>query len=259
MARRPSGTLSIDPRPVGVEPIAAAALDVLRPMIDVKAIEVTMREPADAAVIGDAQRVRQVFWNVLSNAAKFTPRGGEITVATKMDAGLVQVMVEDTGRESRTIFWSGCSSSSNRRDAILTREHGGLGLGPAISQTWCGCTGERLPREPAARRRGVHDSTAHRVEGSAVGNLVAEGGTRKPEAEIVVFFLLEGPVRRETSNRISRSLSPSSASGDPAVHLYPIQPGARRRAAAGSKVRHANRQDLGEIHIVHRAPFEDPV
>jgi PAS domain S-box-containing protein len=171
-----SGTLSIEARPVAVETIVAAALDVLRPMFDAKAIKVTVRVPADAAVMGDAQRLRQVFWNVLSNAAKFTPHAGEITLRATMEADVVQITIEDTGPGIAEHFLGQVFEQFKQADATLTREHGGLGLGLAISHNLVQLHGGTIAA--ANRPEGGAAFTirlpAAVLEGSAVGDSASD-------------------------------------------------------------------------------------
>ncbi len=58
-------------------------MDAIRPMADAKEIEFTNATPAtDIAVLGDPNRLQQIFWNLFSNAVKFTPRGGRVSIAT---------------------------------------------------------------------------------------------------------------------------------------------------------------------------------
>jgi signal transduction histidine kinase len=134
VARIRSGTLSIDKRPVTLSTIVAGALDVLRPMIESKLIDVSVGIPEGAAVMGDPQRLQQVFWNVLSNAAKFTPAEGHIVVRATADDQAVQVTIEDDGPGIADEFLPHVFEQFKQADASLTREHGGLGLGLAISQ-----------------------------------------------------------------------------------------------------------------------------
>jgi signal transduction histidine kinase/integral membrane sensor domain MASE1 len=130
-----SGTLSIEARPVTVNTIVAGALDMLRPIIEAKEIAVTARVPDNAAVMGDGQRLQQVFWNVLSNAAKFTPAGGHIVVSARAhpDADVIEVTVEDDGPGIAEDFLPHVFEQFRQADPSVTREHGGLGLGLAIS------------------------------------------------------------------------------------------------------------------------------
>jgi PAS domain S-box-containing protein len=134
MARIRSGTLSIDARPVPLAPIVEAAIDVLRPAIDARRIGVAVTVPGDARVMGDAQRLQQVFWNVLSNAVKFAPAGGHIVISGKADGDAVEITVEDDGPGIPEAFLPYVFEQFRQADPSLTREHGGLGLGLAISR-----------------------------------------------------------------------------------------------------------------------------
>ena len=91
-------------------------------------------EAADSQVQGDATRLQQVFWNLLKNASKFTPKGGAIHVASRSEAGRVVVEVTDTGigfdAEVATRIFDAFAQAS----VEVTRRFGGLGLGLAISK-----------------------------------------------------------------------------------------------------------------------------
>jgi len=169
VARIRSGTLSIDARPVTVNTIVAGALEVLRPMIETKQIAVTVRVPDDAAVMGDEQRLQQVFWNVLSNAAKFAPAGGHVVVAAQPDADaeVVEITVEDDGPGISEEFLPYVFQQFRQADASVTREHGGLGLGLAISHNLVQLHGGTI-------------SAANREKGGAVFTI------RLPRASLVV-------------------------------------------------------------------------
>jgi PAS domain S-box-containing protein len=182
VARIRSGTLSIEARPVGVETIVAAALDVLRPMMDAKSIEVTVRIPAEVAVLGDGQRLRQVFWNVLSNAAKFTPSGGTILLSATMDGDVVQVTVEDSGPGIAGHFLGQVFEQFKQADASLTREHGGLGLGLAISHNLIQLHGGTITAANRPEGGAVFSIRLPSavLEGSAVGDSGTGSGTREP-------------------------------------------------------------------------------
>ena len=136
VARIRSGTLSMDVRPVSVGTIVNGALDLLRPIIEAKEIEVRVHIPGDALVHGDPQRLQQVFRNLLSNAAKFIPQGGHIAVKAHpdIDNEQIEVSVEDNGPGIPEEFLPHVFEQFRQGDSSLTREHGGLGLGLAISQ-----------------------------------------------------------------------------------------------------------------------------
>jgi PAS domain S-box-containing protein len=135
VARIRTGTVRIDPRPEAVQTIVEGALDIMRPVIAEKKIEVVIDIPEDAAVMGDAQRLQQVFWNMLSNAAKFVATGGHIRIAARADGNQVQLTIEDDGPGIPEDFLPYVFDQFRQADPSLTRSHGGMGLGLAISQT----------------------------------------------------------------------------------------------------------------------------
>jgi PAS domain S-box-containing protein len=134
VARINSGSLSIDARPVMVSAVIEGALDIMRPMIDAKQIDVAVVLPDGAQVMGDPQRLQQVFWNVLSNAAKFVSPGGHITVTAQSDGDAIRITLEDDGPGIPEDFLPHVFEQFRQADPSITREHGGLGLGLAISQ-----------------------------------------------------------------------------------------------------------------------------
>ena len=135
VARMRSGTLSIDARPIALTAVVGGAVDVLRPMIEAKGTEVSVHVPPDAWVSGDSKRLQQVFWNVLSNALKFTPAGGRIVVESTTAADTVAVTVRDNGPGIPADFLAHVFEQFRQADQSITREHGGLGLGLAITHS----------------------------------------------------------------------------------------------------------------------------
>jgi PAS domain S-box-containing protein len=133
LSRIVAGEWRIDLRPVELGAVVHAALDVVRPVADAKGIRlVTMLPDAPLAVQGDAERLQQVVWNLVSNAIKFTPRDGMIGV-TLEDAGTsVRLIVRDTGEGIAREFVPHVFEPFRQADASATRRHAGLGLGLAI-------------------------------------------------------------------------------------------------------------------------------
>ncbi len=88
-------------------------------------------------VIGDPARLQQVFWNLLNNAAKFTPEGGQIHLTTENignEDGPVRVTVRDTGKGVASEFLPRIFDAFDQGEVGITREFGGMGLGLAISK-----------------------------------------------------------------------------------------------------------------------------
>src|SRR5206468_2630858 len=113
--------------------VVRAAVDTVRPAADAKGIAIDLRlESATAALSADAERLQQVFWNLLANAVKFTPRGGTVTVTvTRADTDLV-VSITDTGEGIDPSMLPHVFERFRQADGSSRRAHGGLGLGLAI-------------------------------------------------------------------------------------------------------------------------------
>jgi PAS domain S-box-containing protein len=111
------------------------AVDILRPSADAKGVALRMTVPEEPVLARcDVDRMQQVFWNLLSNGVKFTPRGGVVHATVSADDSVVTVRVADTGigirRESLGFlfqrFW--------QAEHVHTRFIGGLGLGLALAR-----------------------------------------------------------------------------------------------------------------------------
>jgi PAS domain S-box-containing protein len=85
-------------------------------------------------ISGDEVRLQQVVWNILSNAIKFTPPGGRVDVSLAQKDASLELTIKDSGEGIDPTFLSHVFERFRQADASVTRAHGGLGLGLAI--TW---------------------------------------------------------------------------------------------------------------------------
>ena len=128
-----SGRLRLDVQPVAIADVIGAAIDAIRPAADAKNILVaTTMVDGDLLVSGDAGRLQQVIWNLLSNAVRFTPAGGRIEIVVARAAGSLEIAVSDTGPGIDPAFLPHVFERFRQGAAGTTRAHGGLGLGLAI-------------------------------------------------------------------------------------------------------------------------------
>ena len=128
-----SGKLRLDVRTVDLISIVTAAVDSIRPAADAKSIRLqTMLDAAAGPISGDADRLQQIVWNLLTNAVKFTPKGGRIHVKVQRADSHVQVIVSDSGVGISKEFLPYVFDRFRQADASTTRTHGGLGLGLSI-------------------------------------------------------------------------------------------------------------------------------
>ncbi|MFQ4141262.1 PAS domain S-box protein [Chlorogloeopsis sp. ULAP02] len=127
------GTLHLNLQPIELVSIVKAALDVVSPAAIAKKIQIESElDSAVGVVIGDANRLQQVVWNLLANAVKFTPQAGRVSVQVKRTDDSVQIWVQDTGEGISPEFLPYVFDRFRQGDSSNTRSHGGLGLGLAI-------------------------------------------------------------------------------------------------------------------------------
>ena len=128
-----SGKLRLDMRMVDLIYIVNAAIDSIRPAVDAKGIQLQpILDPSAGPISGDADRLQQVVWNLLTNAVKFTPKGGEIQVEVRRIDSHVEIVVSDSGVGISKEFLPYVFDRFRQADASTTRIHGGLGLGLSI-------------------------------------------------------------------------------------------------------------------------------
>ena len=134
MSRMVTGKLRLSLSTVSIPAIVDDAIETARSAIAAKKITLRLDLPAALDLVGDADRLRQVIWNLLLNAAKFTPIGGSIDVGARLDGGEVRIQVADTGvgiaPEHLGLvfqrFWQG--------EASMSKRHSGLGIGLALAR-----------------------------------------------------------------------------------------------------------------------------
>jgi PAS domain S-box-containing protein len=128
-----TGKLQLHLGPVDLISVVNAALDAVRPALEAKDIRVeTDYQDGLKVVAGDADRLQQVVWNLLSNASKFTPAGGVVGVRVSQDESYAEIEVSDTGPGIAAEFLPHVFERFRQADGSTTRTHGGLGLGLAI-------------------------------------------------------------------------------------------------------------------------------
>jgi signal transduction histidine kinase/CheY-like chemotaxis protein len=141
-----SGRMSIELKDTPLRPIVEAAIETILPQAVEKAIEITSElPPSDVLIRGDSARLQQVFWNILSNAVKFTPRSGRIRVRTTMTPAEIVVNVQDNGTGIRPEVLPYIFDRFKQADAsTTTRRYRGLGLGLTLSRQLTEMHGGRI-------------------------------------------------------------------------------------------------------------------
>ncbi|MBD2313638.1 response regulator [Desertifilum sp. FACHB-1129] len=127
------GKLNLEAHSVDLATIIGVAIDTVRLACEAKSINLqTHFQPHVGCVMGDANRLQQVMWNLLANAVKFTPPGGQVNIRLEQVERDAQVTVSDTGQGISPEFLPHVFEYFRQEDGTLTRASGGLGLGLAI-------------------------------------------------------------------------------------------------------------------------------
>ena len=135
MNRVESGQLRLDLQRIELGGVVASAVDSALPAASAKGVGLrAVFGPSGDAVIGDAARLLQVVSNLLANAIKFTPPGGEISVTLTQVDGQVQIAVIDNGQGIEPDAVGRIFERFQQQDATITRRHGGLGIGLSVVQ-----------------------------------------------------------------------------------------------------------------------------
>lgn len=127
------GKLSLNIAQVDLVVVIEAAWETVRLAAEAKAIQIHSHlDPKAGYVLGDATRLQQVVWNLLGNAVKFTPSGGQVNIHLQRLGYYAQLQISDTGKGISPEFLPHVFESFRQADAAITRKFGGLGLGLAI-------------------------------------------------------------------------------------------------------------------------------
>lgn len=128
-----TGKLRLDVQPVDLASVIEAAVEAVRPTAEAKAVRLqALIDPQSGPVSGDTNRLQQVVWNLLTNAIKFTPKGGRVQVRLERVNSHVEITVSDTGSGISEEFLPHVFDRFRQADGTTTRTHGGLGLGLSI-------------------------------------------------------------------------------------------------------------------------------
>jgi PAS domain S-box-containing protein len=133
VSRIVSGKLRLAPETIEVARVIMNSAEAVNATAEAKQITVTMSLPPTLGmIVADPTRIQQVIWNLLTNAVKFTPRGGKVEVSARRTASRVQVSVTDSGEGIDPQFLPHIFEPFRQAESPQTRVHGGLGLGLSI-------------------------------------------------------------------------------------------------------------------------------
>ena len=177
VSRMIQGRVSLTVTPLDLRSIVGASVETLRPAAVAKGIVVNVEAADDVLpVIGDELRLQQVVWNLLTNALKYTPRGGHLTITTGIDGGRAVVSVRDDGEGIDPSFLPHLFEPFRQGASKTMRS--GLGLGLAIVKRLVDLHGGRIE----AQSEGVGQGSVFKVSlPLAQGATAAASRSSRPE------------------------------------------------------------------------------
>ncbi len=155
VARIISGKLRLDIGNANASQAIADAVEATERAAESKGVMIISHVEPDLELLADQVRLQQIVSNLIANAVKFTPRGGEITVTAEHVRSNLHIVVRDTGEGIEPNMLSAIFEPFRQEDASTTRHHGGLGLGLAIVRQLVLAHGGSVHAESEGKGRGA--------------------------------------------------------------------------------------------------------
>ncbi|MET0592157.1 MAG: PAS domain S-box protein [Polyangiaceae bacterium] len=150
-----SGKLRLELGQASVSNAVSDVMDAVRPAAEAKGLAIVSRIDPRSEVFADQVRLQQIISNLVSNAVKFTPKGGEIVITAEPADAFLRISVRDTGEGVEGAMLSAIFEPFRQADASSTRRHGGLGLGLAIVRQLVIAHGGTVRAESDGKGRGA--------------------------------------------------------------------------------------------------------
>ncbi|HEY3598851.1 MAG TPA: response regulator [Paraburkholderia sp.] len=208
VTRVANGKLRLSLETVDVHDVIDGVLELFRSEIQVKQQDVHVDKAAQHHyVLADRARLQQMLWNLIRNAAKFTPDGGHIYVRTHDERMQVQISVEDTGVGIEPAQIGKLFNAFEQGSQNMTRQFGGLGLGLAITKALTDAHGGTV----AAHSPGPHCGATFTImlptaERPVVAPVVAAASTQHPAGVLTILLIEDHVDTAEVMAQLIRTL-----------------------------------------------------
>ncbi|HVJ28589.1 MAG TPA: hybrid sensor histidine kinase/response regulator [Vicinamibacterales bacterium] len=151
-----TGRLHVEMRPTLLDEAVRQAVMAATPASTAKGVRIDLvLSDAGVAVLGDATRLRQIAWQLLANAIKFTPRGGAVEIVADAFGNDARLIVRDSGRGIDPEFLPRVFDRFTQADSSPTRAAGGLGVGLALVHELVGLHGGEIEARNREDGRGA--------------------------------------------------------------------------------------------------------
>jgi heavy metal sensor kinase len=135
LARADTSAARAAHEPLDLSALLAGVVENMRPLAEAKGLLLQYSRNGSSPACGDETRLRQVFYNLLDNAIKYTPEGGTVTVESGRHGNASRVVIRDTGIGIPPLHLPHVFDRFYRVDKSRSRNQGGTGLGLSIAQT----------------------------------------------------------------------------------------------------------------------------
>ncbi|MFC7206624.1 ATP-binding protein [Comamonas endophytica] len=187
--RLTSGKIRIKPELISFNKVVARAIEATRPAMDARSHRFKLLvPPEDLWVNADETRLAQVLQNLLSNATKFTPVGGEITLSARVEGGRLHVDVEDNGEGISAAAMDSIFELFSQGDGLAASRQSGLGIGLSLARSLVEMHGGSI----SARSPGVGQGSVFSFElpGAIVKSGLADGDNPELKSSLAVRMLV---------------------------------------------------------------------
>jgi signal transduction histidine kinase/CheY-like chemotaxis protein len=135
LSRLQRGKISLNRETISLAAIIDHSVDTVRAEAAAKGVAINLHLGHQLLLVdGDRLRLQQIAWNLLNNAVKFTPAGGQINVSLNQDDKAALLVVADTGQGIEPSFLPHVFEMFRQADGSNSRRHGGMGIGLALVQ-----------------------------------------------------------------------------------------------------------------------------
>jgi PAS domain S-box-containing protein len=230
-SRLAAGKMHVEWRAVDLAAVAERVVNGFRPAAAARGVNVTLDAPPDPVVVGgDPDRLQQIAWNLVSNALKFTPSGGRVTVRVTAEDGQAALTVADTGCGIAPEFLPYVFDRFRQADSSTTRAHGGLGLGLALVRHLVEMHGGTVEAQSGGAGQGSVFTVRVRLqEGEPAAPPAAARSQPPPPVRLSGVRVLVVDDEPDTRDLLSIALGHSGAEVEPAGSAVEAIAALRRR------------------------------
>jgi len=193
MARFIRGTVRLELQPVDLGAVLESAVDAVQPAAAARRVVISVHAPRGVAVVsGDASRLQQVAWNLLSNSIKFSDAGDRVEARLDVEDDDAVLRVRDTGSGIDPAFLPHVFDRFRQEISDVTREHAGLGLGLSLVRHLTELHGGRVTAQSEGKDCGATFTVRLPLIGARAGRDLALDAADDPSLPLPSADALKG-------------------------------------------------------------------